>query len=132
MSVFVLPDVKSSTPIWLSPTTPLIGAIVNNTARPPGSIDGNRWSCSPRVASGLVSTLGSPPPAGTLSSPVVPSLVANTMVSSVPQVAPRGVPTNRHSISGDPPLIDTFLISPDAPSLKNPTQWLSGDMNGED
>ena len=40
--------------------------MVNSTPRPPGSTDGYQWFVSPFARSGLVNTVGSPPPADTL------------------------------------------------------------------
>ena len=59
----------------------------------------------------LMSTFGSPPPAGTLISPVVASVVAKTIVSSGPQLAPAIKPGMRHTVIGGPPVIATFLSS---------------------
>ena len=55
--------------------------------------------------------LGSPPPAGTRSSPVDGSLVANTIESSRVHLAPR---TRRSAsdVIGGPPLVDTFFSVP--------------------
>ena len=58
------------------------------------------------------------------------SLVANTIVSSVPQVAPRGVPGKR---TGEWPArrrSETFLSSL-LPGAKNPIDRLFGEKNGE-
>ncbi len=63
--------------------------MVNSTPRPPGSTDGYQWFGSPFAGSGVVNTAGSPPAADTRNSPVVVSVVANTMLLSSPQLAPR-------------------------------------------
>ena len=73
---------------------------------------GTRWALSFWAGSGFVSTFGSPPPAGTLSKPVVASVVAKTIVSSGPQLAPTRRPGMRHTVIGGPPVIGTFLSSP--------------------
>ena len=70
---------------------------------------------------------GSPPPAGTLNSPVDESEVAITMVPSDPQVAPRAAPVMRHTVMGDPPLTEILLSS--LPLMK-PIDRPSGEKNG--
>ena len=52
---------------------------------------------------GLVSTMGSPPSADTLHSPVPGSSVAKTMVLSSPQLAPSGLPVTGPSVITGPP-----------------------------
>src|SRR5438034_10199654 len=104
----------------------LLDLMVNNTARPPGRTDGNSWFSSPRAASGFVSAFGSPPAAATTRSPGSPP-VANTIVLSGPQLAPRGRPDIAHSETGGPPAIGTFLSSD---AVKNPTHRPSGETNG--
>jgi hypothetical protein len=72
-------------------------------------------------------TLTSPPLAGTRSSPVAWSSVANTIVSSGPQDAPRGLPETRVMLTAGPPVTETFLISP---WEKYAIQRPSGEKNG--
>ena len=64
--------------------------MVNRTPRPPGSSEGYQWFFSPFAASGLVNAVGSPPLANTRRSPLDVSVLANTMLLSSPQLAPRG------------------------------------------
>src|SRR5262252_7474577 len=71
--------------------------------------------------------VGSPPSAETRHSPVRGALVANVMVLSSPQLAPRGIPLNWQSVIAGPPAIDTFFRSAFS---KNPIHWLSGEKNG--
>ena len=93
------PVLKSSTAICAASGLSL--AIVNNTPRPFGSMNGNQWSPSPLAASGVVNTFGCPPDAGTLSKPVAGSLSAKTTVSFGPQCAPRSdAPAIWHSTNG--------------------------------
>ena len=57
-------------------------------------------------------------------------IVANTIVSSGPQLAPAELPCVRPSDTGGPPVIDTFLSSPPMAPEKNPIQRPSGEKNG--
>ena len=70
--------------------TPSGAVMVNTIPRPPGRMDGYQWRASLFDGSGLVNTVGSPPRAGTLMSS--PANVANTMLPSSPQLAPRMPP----------------------------------------
>src|SRR3954469_22084735 len=80
------------------------------------------------MGSGVVSTFGSPPPDDTESSPVTTPAGAKTIVPSAPQLAPRGAPTTRHTVTTGPPLMATFFSSPVA---KNPIHRPSGDRKGD-
>ena len=67
---------------------------VKITPLPSGSTSGHQWSVSPLAGSTFVSTCGSPPAAATRRSPLL-AFVANTMVSSGPQLAPRNCAVKR-------------------------------------
>ena len=77
---------------------------------------------------GVVNTSGCPPAAATRNKPEAGSLVANKMVSSVLQLAPREVPMVRLTVTGGPPVLRTFLSTP-TPS-KKPIHWPSGEKKG--
>ena len=95
------------------------------TALPPGRISGQRWLFSRFVESRLVRTCGVPPAAEIFQRPEVLD-VGNTIVSSGPQLAPRG--TASHKTTGAPPPIGT-LVSP--LELMNPTHFPSGEKKGQ-
>ena len=100
--------------------------MVKRTPSPPGNISGHRWS--PCSGSGVVSSIGSPPSAETRQSPLG-ALVAKTMVSSGPQLAPSGTPSGSSlMVTGGPPRIETFLNLL-RPRAKYPTQLPSGETN---
>src|SRR4029453_9467103 len=82
----------------------------------------------PSPASGLVNTTGSPPSADTRQRPVSRSVVANTIVLSSAQLAPSEAPITGPSVTAEPPVTGTFLISPFS---KKPIHRLSGEKNGE-
>ena len=85
--------------------------MVNITALPSGRNDGNTCSSSPAPLSGAVSGFAAPPSEETLNNPVAVSFVAKTIVSSGPQLPPRGAPVIFVIVSGGPPVIATFLSS---------------------
>ena len=77
------------------------------------------------LALGFVTGSGIPPNAETRIKGVwTPS--ENTMVSSIPQLAPGVCPEDSQSVSGDPPANATFFSMPLA---LNPTHSPSGDQN---
>ena len=110
----------------LEPGDP-VPLIVNRTPRPPGSIDGKRWSRSSRAGSGVVSNVGVPPDAGTRQSPLASSAVAKTIVPSSPQLPPRGNPSNEHIVVADSPVRGIRLISVRS---KKATNRASAEKNG--
>ena len=78
----------------------------------------------PSPAIGFCQHGGWPPAADTLCRPVAVSFVAKTIVPSGPHVAPRDPAPTGVIVTGDPPVIATFLnVFPS----KNPTHWPSGE-----
>ena len=125
ISVFCNPPFRSSTATWGGAVVS-VGMMVNSTPRPPGSSEGSKWFRSPFAWSGPVNRAGVPRFADTRRMPL--AIVANTMLPSSSQAAPRGPPPWIWQIvTADPPVIATFW-SPASP--KNPIHWLSGEMNG--
>jgi hypothetical protein len=83
--------------------------MVNTTALPLGNTTGQRWLVAPVEESGVVISVGSPPAADTVYSPLDVSGVY-TIMSSGPQLPPRMDGTSSTTVSGGPPLRATFLM----------------------
>ena len=74
----------------------------------------------------MVSSSGSPPLAATRMRPLV-AFVANTIVPSEPQLAPRAPPLVSQMMDGGPPKMETLC---NARPAKKPTHSPSGDTKG--
>src|SRR5215831_8180404 len=98
--------------------------ITYKKCRPSGKKLGHRCDPSCSEPSSLVTSETVPPLDATLKIPVFP--LANRIVPSLPQDAPRGIPALASTCTGPPPA-GIFLIFP---SAKNPIQWPSGDQKG--
>src|SRR5437763_845566 len=117
--------VRTSNAITNAPRLP--PRTVNSTARPPGKACSELKYSSPAVW-GTASVVGSPPPAGTCSTPRDRFAVVKKMASFGPHVALVAVVPRRQIVMAGPPWIDTFFTLDDA--SKKPTHDPSGEKNG--
>ncbi len=114
---------------WFSPSSPCPGRTTQkSTPRPPGSMSGQWWPISPSFSLTVVRASTGPPDARPRRRPSLPT-VAKIMVSSAPQLAPRGAPPGLfQSVTAWPPSTAIFFHVPS--TAEKPTQRPSGDRNG--
>src|SRR3970040_596037 len=101
--------------------------MAKSNALPPGRISGNLCVFSAFLVSGVVSTCGLPPAAGTVEIPV-PGVVLGVkkIMSSDPQLAPRPAGASQR-VKVAPPPTGTFFNFPGA---KKPIHCPSGEKKG--
>ena len=103
---------------------PICSNRVKSTAPPLGRTCGYQGRCG---ASGVKSSLASPPPPETCMRAQPATLTAKTIWSSGPQLAPRIAAGRVVSVCAGPPDKATFRNSP---SATKPTHWPSDEKNG--
>ena len=114
-------------PVSASATATPVPTTVNSTSWPSGRNCGHRWKPVRPAAPASVSVKisGSPPAAETRNSPPLPVAV-NTMVSSLPHVAPGRLPHGLQIVETGPPATSTFRS---VPAAKKPNHSPSGEKH---